>query len=280
METVSCDQSLIVDSHFISQPGGTVDTAIHVIDAESSNVVAHSGVEGSAVIRLTPAADLKYHKVISPHVEGVQSLKSQSGSKFSDCDTLKALLSVDFQDLIQGDKFQFGYIQPGHGTKGCQMSIERAKDIEAMYEVYKGKKQVLIWIKVLKMKRQITDTQSLDGEENHAKKQCTSSGTENSAGSNYQGQLKILSEVQVIVDELGKKHNEASPPSKPFFKKAGKKKEPDITSSSLSLGKRIHYCSECIDQLDKWHSLFEKGVITTAQFAELQSTIMDNIKKF
>ena len=48
----------------------------------------------------------------------------------------------------------------------------------------------------------------------------------------------------------------------------------------MSPGKRIKYRSECIDQLDKWHALLEKGVIDQAQFKELQDTILHDIKQF
>ena len=52
------------------------------------------------------------------------------------------------------------------------------------------------------------------------------------------------------------------------------------TSNTLSPGKRISYRSECIDQLDKWHALLEKGAISNTQFQELQQTILGDIKQF
>ena len=39
--------------------------------------------------------------------------------------------------------------------------------------------------------------------------------------------------------------------------------------------KRIMYRTECLNQLDKWHGLLEKGVISKAQFDELQGTILN-----
>ena len=124
-----------------------------------------------------------------------------------------------------------------------------------------------------------------------------------SSGSNYQGHLKTLSEVQVIVDELEKKHKDCytpeqirawghmihmkkhssydEPPQKPFFMGSKRKqKENNAPSATLSPGKCILYRSECINQLDKWHDLLEKGVISSAQFTELQETIMNDIKRF
>ena len=65
------------------------------------------------------------------------------------------------------------------------------------------------------------------------------------------------------------------PPNKPFF---GKKKSTDAVA--VSPGKRINLRSECITQLDKWHQLKERGVISKEQYEELQKTILTNIKIF
>ena len=48
-----------------------------------------------------------------------------------------------------------------------------------------------------------------------------------------------------------------SPTNKPFF---GKKE-----SASASPGKRIFLRSQCIDQLDKWIKLMERGVISDTE---------------
>lgn len=64
------------------------------------------------------------------------------------------------------------------------------------------------------------------------------------------------------------------PPDKPFF---GKKRKEGV---GVSPGKRISLRSECINQLDKWHQLKERGVISSDQYEELQKTILTDIKKF
>ena len=46
-----------------------------------------------------------------------------------------------------------------------------------------------------------------------------------------------------------------------------------------SPGRRVSIRSECIDQLQKWHSLLDCGAITKEQYDELQSTILSDIKK-
>ena len=57
-----------------------------------------------------------------------------------------------------------------------------------------------------------------------------------------------------------------------------RKQKENAPSTTLSAEKRILYRSECINQLDKWHDLLEKGVISSAQFTELQETIIINDK--
>ena len=237
-------------------------------------------------------------KIISPHAsDGVQLRKwdkplKDGVSKFSNLQDLKAALATDFSEFIKEDDFGFGFIQPGHGSKGRQISLNGDNDIENMYSTYKGKKQIILWVKVLKRKRVRPSTG-----DTASKKQCQSSEC---AGSNYQSHLQSLSEVEVIVEKLTKMHEGSysseqlrawahmihlhkhasydEPPSKPFFK-SSKKKQVENTVA-VSPGKRIKYRSECINQLEKWHSLLEKGVISTDQFTELHGTIMNDIKQF
>ena len=59
-------------------------------------------------------------KVISPHTtEGLQLKKWETQiEKFSDLEAIKVGLSVDFNNYIRDCDFKFGYIQPGHGSKG------------------------------------------------------------------------------------------------------------------------------------------------------------------
>ena len=50
-------------------------------------------------------------------------------------------------------------------------------------------------------------------------------------------------------------------------------------SVGVSPGKKLSMRSECIDQLDKWYSLMEKGVIDAEQYKEIQDNIVRDIKK-
>ena len=120
--------------------------------------------------------------------------------------------------------------------------------------------------------------------------------------SNYKNHLNKMAEVDCIVSDLEKKHNDGKfspeqirawahmlqlkkhtsyddPPNKPFFRHS-KLKGSTAESQGISPAKRITLRSECIDQLDKWHKLMERGAITPDQYKDLQDTIMNDIKKF
>ena len=76
-------------------------------------------------------------------------------------------------------------------------------------------------------------------------------------------------------------------PALPYFSKAKGKsssaeQEAGTQPSSpspvvLSPGKYISLRSECMDQLSKWYSLLEKGVIFQSKYEELQKTILGDI---
>ena len=52
----------------------------------------------------------------------------------------------------------------------------------------------------------------------------------------------------------------------------------EASTATVSPRKRLQTRSECIDQLDKWHQLMEKGTVTAEQYKENQD-IMNDIKK-
>ena len=47
----------------------------------------------------------------------------------------------------------------------------------------------------------------------------------------------------------------------------------------ISPGKRINLRSECMQQLDKWHRLLEKGTITELEYKETQEHILKEMKR-
>lgn len=56
---------------------------------------------------------------------------------------------VYFATLLQeGEEFQFGHIQHGHGAKGKQFSIVDDQDVCSMYSEYRGRKEIVLWMKI------------------------------------------------------------------------------------------------------------------------------------
>ena len=51
-------------------------------------------------------------------------------------------------------------------------------------------------------------------------------------------------------------------------------------ASCLSPGKHVHLRSECIDQLNRWHSLKESGGISSEEYEEFRKNIIGDIGKF
>ena len=298
-----------VDSHYHVE-GTTVDTnvllsvgtnACTVSENQSGlEISGHSDPSGSEAryhVLSVPQSgqfqkdSLSYSvKIISPHTQlsGLVEKWEEEG-KFDDIEILKEKMSLKFQSYIKESEYSLGFIQPGHGTKGRQVPVATNEDLSKMYQLHEGKKGIVLWLKVTRAKRLLpsSDTNS------------NSSAKKQNQGTNYSAHTQRMSEVQVITESLEKQHGDKfskeqytawahmlnmkkhdsydAPPKKPFFKSKVVVAE---SSTKLSPGKRITYRSECIDQLDKWHTLLERGTISQEQFEELQATILNDIKHF
>ena len=90
------------------------------------------------------------------------------------------------------DEFKLGFISPGHGSKGRQISLQSNSDLEKMYEEHKSRKEVVLWLKVVKSKRKRPLSNStVVNTESKTKKHATSEQG-SSSGSNYQGHIRIF----------------------------------------------------------------------------------------
>ena len=121
------------------------------------------------------------------------------------------------------------------------------------------------------------------------------------AGPGYSAHMKNMMEVEEILEKLKQKHEENytpeqlrtwahmiqmkkhssydTAPSKPFFGTKSSKGTVAVADSGISPLKKINMRSECIQQLDQWHQLKQKGAITSAQYEEMQEAIIRDIKK-
>ena len=187
------------------------------------------------------------------------------------------------EDSVDEDKeLNFGYIQPGHGKNGKQIDLECDKDLQDMYKVFNKKKnKILLFMKYSKQRSRFEPVAA------------TSSG----GRSSYSGEVEKIAELQEIIAKLTSKHSADytkeqirswaimiqmnshssydEAPKKRFFN-TGKKA--CASTVGVSPGKRLNMRSECIDQLDKWARLMERGVISSEEYKEIQDNIMKDIK--
>lgn len=199
----------------------------------------------------------------------------------------------------------FGYIIPGHGLKGKQQVIKEDEDLKTMYAVHFGKREIMLWCPgELKEKEKEQMGHRKRGREED-ENDCT---VETDMPKSKTG--KRMQEVNNIVEKLRDKHKSSysveklhawahmihmgkhasyeNPPDLPYFGKKRETSKPSTKPSthhempaaiSISPGKRIHYRSECMDQLSKWHSLLERGVISEEKYSSLQASILEDITK-
>ena len=142
-----------------------------------------------------------------------------------------------------------------------------------MYERYKKGRKVMLWMKQCRKQPHSESDNPSD---------CAPVSRK-SGRSSYDAQLNKMAQVDEILDKIKKKHGDTySPeqcrvwalliqmgkhesydcaPDKLFFKNK-KRRVSEAASSSASPGKRLQMRSECIEQLDKWYQLMEKGAIT------------------
>ena len=88
-----------------------------------------------------------------------------------------------------------GFIQPGHGMKGKQQPLTHDEQLDDMYTVYKGKKEILVWLKVKKSKKRSKSPAATASDEQPAAKKTR-----------YDSHLQRMTEVEDIVNDLQKKH--------------------------------------------------------------------------
>ena len=197
----------------------------------------------------------------------------------------KAKVCEQFSKYIEGYDTEFGYIVPGHGKKGKQANIDTDEELEAMCEKTKKSKRIVLWLKC----------------KPRSNKRVAPGSSEAPQSKRHASLVGMMSDVDNIVTKLKEKHGDKytpvqlncwahmihthkhdsmeEPPNKSFF---GKKMPSDAASTGgcVSPGKRISLRSECINQLDKWHQLKERGVISNEEYEELHKTILVDVKKF
>ena len=228
----------------------------------------------------------------------------------------KAFTSVDdmigeLSKVLPSKFTQLGFIEPGHGLRGKTQWLHDDDDLRSMYAMYAGKRsrEIILWC--------LKDACDQSGSKKHAatavnpKDQGPKEKKAKEAASHYKSSI---SEVEVTIDQLREKHGNLytteqlncwahmyqtkkhgsldDPPDLPYFKAATKAKksvhassasDPSVPSTSaptafVSPSKRVQLRTECIKQLELWHSLLEKGGISKEQYEDIQLTILDDMK--
>ena len=246
-------------------------------------------------------------KIINPNGMGGYELHPLvSRNSFDRVQDIKECIHTSCQEYVESDKqLRFGYIVPGHGKKGKQVEIILDDDLREMYMRYKRGTEIVLWMKqTASRKRSRTpesgETDSRKRSRTPTERECSTSTGRKPGRSNYDKHIEKMSAVDKICDELSDKHGEKytpeqyrcwanliqlhkhesyeSPPDKRFFT-VKSKGAVATTSSGVSPSKRINMRSECMSQLDKWHALKERGIITEEQYKEVQDKIMSDIQK-
>ena len=248
-------------------------------------------------------------KIINPARKSDYILrKFRVTTRFTSVEEIKQALSECFPDyFVDRDvsDIQVGYVSLGHGARGKQQWLSDDIDLDDMYEEYDGKKEITIWF-----------YQSEDKNKKGKRSACSPTDTEPKR-SRSTAHTEKIEEVRKIVKELKEKHTGAytekklrmwahliemgkhksysEPPDMPYFKKGTRQiarpSGPSTSDSSLTASveshqaastnvspcKRVTLRTACIEQMDKWHSLLEKSVITKQQYDQLQDKIMSDM---
>ena len=239
--------------------------------------------------------------------------------KFKSVAVLHSNLKESFTDDLSDipvDDIECGYIDPGHGAKGRQLWVFEKSDLDDMYEAHAQKKEIMIWFytkkfacgkkrcaspitsksmpnKVVRTTKHGVHTSKLVEVEEIVEKLA-----EKHSGKYSREQLNVWAHMLQL-----KKHDSLDePPDKPFFHSSKRKnissekdrtcresssgcsqpiRTPSTSDSAIGIspGKRINLRSECVQQLDKWHQLLEKGAITELEYKETQEPILKEMKR-
>ena len=245
-----------------------------------------------------PSTAMDYQvKVINPDNKSGSEVKSMTAKKFNSPEEVEDALETTFPTYTCAGNFQYGFIAPGHGFKGKQLPLSCDADLRAMYTHYSGKAAKL-WLKCVKASQKRSRLSVDDDQPSPKRTAGNASATKRRAGPGFDSHLKKMEESEVIYDKLHKKHSKTysddqirawahlirmkrhssyeEAPGKKYFKLKGD----DLKKVGISPSKRVNLRSECITQLDKWHSLFERGVVTSEQYDDLQKSILSDITKF
>lgn len=172
-------------------------------------------------------------------------------------------MKEEFQrsNLLSDKPEELGYIEPGHGAKGRQRWLVEDKDLEEVYKMHQGKKEILLW------------TYTSDSTDETAGYRKRRSEDEAGGPPTSRSRKDTDDTISEVVEILSKKHESnysteqlrvwahliqmkkhssmEVPPDKPFFKSHNVKAPTKPVPASNSPSKMINMRGQCIDQLKK-----------------------------
>lgn len=86
----------------------------------------------------------------------------------------------------------FGYIEPGHGSRGKQRWLASTDDLKDMYSVHRGKDEILLW--------------SLSQPDGNRKRMHSPDAEESGKRARYDKYLDTMTHVESIEEDLREKH--------------------------------------------------------------------------
>ena len=241
-------------------------------------------------------------KIINPLRKTIYDIKSLSFN-------VQACSLSELRKYVKEEVSEFqgilGYVEPGHGSKGKMRELHDDEDVTEMYVLHKRRSDVLLWLY-----GNVESSPEVNDATPSRKRPRVDNPTPTT--SKRESLAKTINAVEAIVEELREKHGDKrfsveqlncwahminsgkwpsqdEPPDFPFFKKQEKQKinqqtksaadaTPQIVSASSPSSKRLNRRAQCIDQLSKWHMLFEGGGITQAQYEEFKESILQDMK--
>lgn len=279
--------------------GGYQLEMVASLTSKKNSFCSSQGLQSSVVIQ---AQQVNYSPLPVPQDRSILYLIKLMPKKKSDFSVRKLReLTVIYESVedLKKDVYSacngkislesFGYIEPGHGSKGKQQWLASTDDLKDMYSAHRDKKEILLWSRYSDVPRKRAHSPDPDENEKRAR---------------YDKYLDKMTDVEMIEEELVEKHLNGeyskeqlrswahliqmkkhtsynTPPNKRFWKSARRRplsSSEGSSSSNVSPGKKINLREQCVQQLLQLHQLLEKGGINKEQYDEMQSTIIGDVK--
>lgn len=196
-------------------------------------------------------------------------------------------------DIEKIKEVELGYIEHGHGAKGKKIWLNQDSDLKEMYAGAHKRNAINLWCF-----REVRATTVTKGKKRARSPEQGKGRTTNYESHNTRKMARvdeIFEELQEIhtefsaeqlrawahMVELGKHKSLEEPPDKPFFRgtKCTSSNQTAVSApvASPATVNPLSMRTELINQLEKWHRLYEVRAISSEDYEHLKSTILMDI---